>query len=91
VLLTDLFEGGNVSALFRRLERIQRSGAQLITLLAISDEGVGAYDHQHAERLGQMGIPTFGCTPDQFPALMAAAISRQPLNPSRFDGTENPN
>jgi uncharacterized protein with von Willebrand factor type A (vWA) domain len=86
VLLTDLFEGGNAREMFRRLERIHHSGAQLITLLALSDEGVGAYDHQHAERLGQLGIPTFGCTPDQFPELMAAAISRQPL---RLTGPDN--
>jgi hypothetical protein len=90
VLLTDLFEGGNVQAMFRRIERIHRGGAQLITLLALSNTGLGAYDHQHAERLGQLGIPTFGCTPDQFPALMAAAIGRQPLNPSYFGGIENP-
>ena len=30
-------------------------------------------------RLAALGIPAFGCTPDQFPDLMAAAIERQDI------------
>ncbi|RME98838.1 MAG: hypothetical protein D6772_08495, partial [Bacteroidetes bacterium] len=60
-----------------------------ITLLAISDEGLGAYDQAHAAQLNQLEIATFGCTPDQFPVLMAAAIAREPLSPARFGAPQN--
>ncbi|WP_367392488.1 VWA domain-containing protein [Lewinella sp. LCG006] len=79
VLLSDLFEGGNISEMFRRIARLQATGLQFICLLALSDEGAGAYDHGHAQQLGQMGIPTFAATPDQFPEIMAAAIQRESL------------
>ena len=51
------------------------SGVTVITLLALSDEGAPAYDHDHAAALAALGIPAFACTPDQFPDLMAAAIT----------------
>ena len=79
VLLSDLFEGGNISEMFRRIARLQATGLQFICLLALSDEGAGAYNHDHAQQLGQMGIPTFAATPDQFPEIMAAAIQREGL------------
>jgi len=79
VLLSDLFEGGNVSEMFRRIARLQATGLQFICLLALNNEGAGVYDHQHAQQLHQMGIPAFACTPDRFPELMAAAILREDL------------
>jgi hypothetical protein len=30
--------------------------------------------------LAALGVPCFACTPDQFPALMAAALSRADLS-----------
>ena len=32
------------------------------------------YNHDVAASLGDMGVPAFGCTPDAFPDLIAAAI-----------------
>ncbi|MCA9638025.1 MAG: hypothetical protein KC420_18480, partial [Myxococcales bacterium] len=51
-----------------------------VCLLALSDQGAPFYDHQNARRFAELGIPTFACTPDLFPELMAAAIQRQDLN-----------
>lgn len=79
VLLSDLFEGGNVREMFQRIARLQASGLQFICLLALNDEGLGVYDSGNAQQLAQMGIPAFACTPDQFPDLMAAAIQRESL------------
>lgn len=79
VLLSDLFEGGHRETLFKQIADIQAKGAQFICLLALNDEGAGAYDRQHAQRLAQMGIPTFASTPDKFPNIMAAAIAREPI------------
>jgi hypothetical protein len=38
-----------------------------------------AYDHDLAAKLAALGAPSFACTPDRFPELMAAAINRQDI------------
>ena len=77
VLISDLYEGGVEQNLLQRASELVQSGVQLITLLALSDEGAPAYDHQLAAKLAALGVPSFACTPDQFPGLMAAAIRRE--------------
>ncbi|MGH9280706.1 MAG: VWA domain-containing protein [Acidimicrobiales bacterium] len=79
VLISDLLEGGVEEELFKRVAAIVDSGVQLVALLALSDEGAPAYDHDNAETLAQLGVPAFACTPDLFPELMAAAIQRRDL------------
>jgi hypothetical protein len=56
------------------------SGVQVISLLALSDEGAPFYDHDMAAKFATLGIPTFACTPDQFPDLMANALLKQDLS-----------
>ena len=53
---------------------------QFIVLLALSDEGTPSYDHALAAKLAALGVPSFACTPDAFPGLMAAAIRRDDIN-----------
>jgi Mg-chelatase subunit ChlD len=79
VLITDLFEGGNAEEMLGRAKAIVASGASAVCLLALNDQGAPAYNAGHAAALASMGIPTFACTPDQFPELMAAAIQRRDL------------
>jgi hypothetical protein len=55
------------------------SGVTVVALLALSDDGAPAHDHDHAAALAALGIPAFACTPDLFPDLMAAAIERRDL------------
>ena len=50
-----------------------------VVLVALSDEGAPAYDHENAAALAALGVPAFACTPDAFPDLMAAAIERRDL------------
>lgn len=76
VLISDLFEGGSKSEMIKRAARITASGAQMIALLALNDDGAPAFSHENAAAMAQLGIPAFACTPDQFPSLMAAAINR---------------
>lgn len=76
VLISDLYEGGVEANLLRRAAELVDSGVQCIALLALSDEGRPAYDHALAAKLAALGMPSFACTPDAFPALMAAAIRR---------------
>jgi Mg-chelatase subunit ChlD len=79
VLISDLIEGGSNEAMLRRVAAITASGVQMITLLALSDEGTPSYDHNNAARFAELGVPTFACTPDRFPELMAAAIRKADL------------
>jgi hypothetical protein len=55
------------------------SGVQVICLLALSDAGAPSYDTGNATALASLGIPSFACTPDLFPGLMAAAIQQQDI------------
>ena len=80
VLISDLYEGGVEANLLRRAAELVDSGVQFITLLALSDEGAPAYDHALAAKLAALGVPSFACTPDAFPQLMAAAIRRDDIN-----------
>jgi Mg-chelatase subunit ChlD len=79
VLISDLIEGGVRENLIKRAASIVSSGASLITLLALSDDGAPVYDHENAAALAELGSPAFACTPDLFPSLMAAAIQRQDI------------
>jgi len=77
VLITDLYEGGNEAQMLQRAAALKAAGVNVICLLALSDDGAPGYDHQNAARFAALDIPSFACTPDQFPALMAAAIQKQ--------------
>ncbi|WP_032763834.1 VWA domain-containing protein [Streptomyces sp. CNS654] len=79
VLVSDLYEGGIRDEMLKRVAAMKASGVQFVTLLALSDEGAPAYDHEHASALGALGAPAFACTPDLFPDVMAAAIEKRPL------------
>ena len=57
-----------------RMERLVRRGVTCIVLLALSDEGAPAYDHEHAAALADIGVVSVACTPDAFPDLLAAAM-----------------
>lgn len=79
VLITDLYEGGNRQEMLRRAAELVNSGVQVICLLALNDKGAPSFDQHNAAVLSGMGIPSFACTPDLFPDLMAAAIQKQDL------------
>ncbi|MCE3275782.1 MAG: Uncharacterized protein yehP [Propionibacteriaceae bacterium] len=76
VLISDLYEGGIAEEMLRRVAALLRAGVTVIALLALSDSGSPAYDHEHAAALAALGVPTFACTPDHFPELLAVAISK---------------
>jgi Mg-chelatase subunit ChlD len=79
VLISDLYEGGNAKEMLARVASLKQSGVNLIVLLALSDEGKPAYDAIHARLIAALGCPVFGCTPDQFPDLMATALTGQDI------------
>ena len=79
VLVSDLFEGGDRNEMLLRVRSLVEAGVLVVALLALNDDGSPAYDHQNAAAFADLGVPAFGCTPDLFPDLMAAAIQRRSL------------
>jgi Mg-chelatase subunit ChlD len=76
VLISDLYESGIAADMLRRVAELLRAGVAVVALLALSDSGAPAYDHDHAAALAALGVPAFACTPDLFPDLLAVAISK---------------
>jgi hypothetical protein len=76
VLVSDLCDGGKAGEALARIGALIRAGVQVISLLALSDKGAPAYDHDMAASIASMGAPVFACTPDCFPDLIAAAIQK---------------
>ncbi|MBF6124117.1 VWA domain-containing protein [Nocardia brasiliensis] len=79
VLISDLYEGGVRDEMLRRINAMKESGVQVVALLALSDEGAPAFDHENAADLAALGVPAFACTPDKFPDLLAVALDRGDL------------
>jgi len=77
VLITDLYEGGDAASMLARVTALKQSGVNVIVLLALSDDGRPSYDIRHAGAIAAMDCPVFACTPDQFPDLMATALTKQ--------------
>jgi hypothetical protein len=63
-----------------------QKGVNLITLLALNDEGTPNYNRINAEYLAKRGSPTFTATPEEFPQLCSLALNRIPFDqwPSEF-------
>ena len=79
VLITDLYEGGDEAGMRKRAAELAAAGVQVVVLLALNDEGAPSYDHGNAQFFSNLGIPVFACSPDNFPDLMAAALSKQDI------------
>jgi Mg-chelatase subunit ChlD len=80
ILISDLYEGGNNTELLKRTANILGSGVQMISLLALADDGAPCFDARNAAEFSALGSPTFACTPDLFPDLMAAALNKQDIS-----------
>lgn len=79
VMITDLCEGGDETQMRKRIEELVSEGVQVICLLALDDSGAPYFDTHNAKFLANLGVPVFACTPDIFPDMMAAAISKQDM------------
>jgi len=80
VLITDLFEGGDEKQMLRRAAELVGRGVKVVCLLALSDDGAPCCSESTAGAMAALGVPSFACTPDHFPGLMAAAIQRQDVS-----------
>jgi hypothetical protein len=73
-LVSDLYEGGNPLVMRRRVGELVDSGVEVVVLLALSDEGTPAHDHDHAAALAAIGATVLATTPDEFPGVLADAL-----------------
>ena len=80
VLITDLFEGGNAEEMLARARHLVDSGAAVVCLLALNDQGAPSFDAKNASAFAALGIPTFACTPDAFPELIASALQKKDVS-----------
>ncbi|MEN9361336.1 MAG: hypothetical protein RL095_2871 [Verrucomicrobiota bacterium] len=80
VLITDLYEGGDAKEMIKRAAALKAQGVHLICLLALDDSGKPSYDPENARAFQALDIPVFACTPQLFPALMAAAIQKRDIH-----------
>ena len=80
ILISDLYEGGNESEMIKRVATIKASGVSFITLLALNDEGAPSFDKENAGKFANLDIPSFACTPNKFPDLIATAIKKESIN-----------
>ncbi len=83
-LISDLEEGGNRSALLHRMQNLKESGVQVVSLLAISDQGKPYYDSYIAGKLAGMEIPCFACNPQKLPELLKVALNNKVSTFSNF-------
>jgi len=79
LLITDLFEGGNKAELVARMRQLVDSRVRAICLLALSDGGRPAYDHELARELTAIGVPCFGCTPRLLVQVVERLLRNQDL------------
>lgn len=78
LLISDLYDS-DPKRMLGHIAQIQADGVRVVVLLTLSDDGLPFYNHDVAASLGDMGVPAFGCTPDAFPDLIAAAIQGEDL------------
>jgi hypothetical protein len=74
IIISDLYEGGNQSALIRRMRDLREAGVRTMCLLALSDQGKPFYDERVAKLLARDGTPCFACTPALLPELVEGAL-----------------
>ena len=74
ILISDLYEGGVEAGLLRKLQEMKESGVKCLVLLALSDSGTPAYDRQLGQKIANLGIPSFACSPDKLPLLVENAL-----------------
>ena len=79
-LVSDLYEGGNEAEMLKRAAALVAAGVQVVALLALSDDGAPSFDHNVAAAMAGFGVPAFACTPDHFPALVAAALQKRDVS-----------
>lgn len=78
LLISDLFEGGDLDLMRTRVDQLVRAGVTVIVLLALSDEGAPVANHNEAAVLAGLGAYVATCTPNEFPDLLQSVLEGHP-------------
>lgn len=74
VLITDLFEGGNATALVNSVKRLVAQGVKFVTLAALDEKADAAYDRALGQRLANVGAAVGSMTPHQLVAHLRQVL-----------------
>jgi len=74
LLISDLFEGGDLDLMRARVDQLVRAGVTVIVLLALSDDGAPIANHNEAAVLAGLGAYVTTCTPNEFPDLLSSVL-----------------
>ncbi|WP_336296781.1 VWA domain-containing protein [Clostridium ganghwense] len=75
VMVTDLYECGDIRNMYRRAKNIIDTGAKLIILTALDSQSVPSYDKNAAKTLRNMGAEVAALTPEGLSKWIASVIS----------------
>ena len=79
-MVTDLYENGNVGALLARLRDLKDDGVTVVCLLAITDSGKPSYNIDLAQKISNLSIPCFACSPQKLPLLLDCILHHRDLS-----------
>jgi hypothetical protein len=74
ILVTDLYEGGDESALLRHLAELVESRVRVLCLLALDDTGRPSFNRELARRVRSLDVSAFGCTPTRLIDLIGDVL-----------------
>ncbi len=79
ILISDLFDGYDDHRVLMTLKSITAKGTKVICLLALNEQGTPVYNHGLAQQAISIDIPSFACSIDQFPIVMAQALNAEEI------------
>lgn len=74
VLISDLFEGAELSGLYAATRRLVESGARVLVLAALDSRGDAVFDHAVAARLTALGARVGAMTPHDLARWVAEVV-----------------
>ena len=75
ILITDLYEGGDIRKVYRKCKDILESGARLIILPALDYESEPCYNHSAAKYIAGLGADVAAITPEELAEWIGNIIS----------------
>jgi len=75
ILISDFYEGGNVSELYQQTEYMQQDGVTLLGLTALDPDGQAFYDNKVTNQLLHRGMEIAAMTPQHLSQWIAQVIT----------------
>ena len=69
IMISDLFEGGSEDGALAELLDMHNKGVKVVCIPSLSDENKPSFDKKFAQRIRNVDIPVFNCSPARIPDL----------------------